>query len=120
MARQIGGVTGGNQQMNRRNRQLIDIQTAIERVERLQHAQHSALQSLAERLDRLTAMLEADTRHSLVAPQVRAESAAISLARSGARLEDLVRNCGLRTAEAELLLALYGRANTAASVTRVA
>jgi hypothetical protein len=106
--------------MTRRNRQLNDLQNALERVERLQHAQYSAMQTLAERLDRLNAMLAADARHSLVAPQARAESAAISMARSGARLEDLVRNCGLRTAEAELLLALYGRANSAASVTKVA
>ena len=106
--------------MTRRNRQLNDLQSALERIERLQHAQYSALLALAERLDRLSAMLAADTRHSLAAPQARAESAAISLARSGARLEDLVRSCGLRAAEAELLLALYGRANAAASVTKVA
>jgi hypothetical protein len=106
--------------MTRRDRQLNDLQTTLERVERLQHAQYSAMQALAERLDRLTAMLAADARHSLVAPQARAEGAAISMARSGARLEDLVRSCGLRTAEAELLLALYGRANSAASVTKVA
>ncbi len=106
--------------MTRRNRQLNNMQTALEQLERLQHAQYSALQMLAERIDRLAAMLAADTRHSLVAPRLRAESAAISLARSGARLEDLVRNCGLRTAEAELLLALYGRTNSTASVIKVA
>jgi hypothetical protein len=118
--RQFGGAAHKDWQMTRRRQQLTDMQSALERVERLQHAHCSALQALAERLDRLNALLAADARHGLAAPQARAEGAAISLARSGARLEDLVRNCGLRTAEAELLLALYGRAHSAASVTKVA
>lgn len=95
-------------------------QEALQRIELLQHAHQAALQGLAERLDRLSASLDADNRHRLAGVSAPGNASPVSLAQSGAGAEDLIRHCGLRAAEAELLLALYGERRADHNVTRVA
>jgi hypothetical protein len=90
----------------------------LQRLERLQHAQLAAIQSLAERMDRLAQALELDARHSLGARLTPSERGAIAQARSGATADDLVRQFNLQPADAELLVALHGRAANPASVTQ--
>lgn len=95
-----------------------DADDVLQRLERLQHAQLAAIQSLAERLDRLAQALDLDARHSLSARLTPSEQGAIAQARAGASADDLVRQFCLRPADAELLVALHGRAAGPASVTQ--
>ncbi len=97
-----------------------DICATLQRVEIMQHAHQAALQALAGRLDRLTDSLDADVRYRLTAATRQAGPSPISLAQSGAGINDLIRHCGLRAAEAELLLALYGDRQSDSNVTQVA
>jgi hypothetical protein len=92
----------------------------LQRVECLQHAQQAALQMLAQRVDALSALLAADASHGLKARTRRDEGAAIAMAKAGAGIDELIRQCGLRAAEAEMLMTLYGRHAASASVTQVA
>jgi hypothetical protein len=106
--------------MTKQRKATAEILGVLERIELLQHAQQAALHSLAQRVDRMAQLLDAEARHSLSVPTARDATAAITMARAGAGIADMVRNCGLRAAEAELLLTLYGRRDPVATVTQVA
>ncbi len=84
------------------------------------HARAAAVAGLAERLERLAAMLDTDQQHR-TGPAPRSEAGyelAIRLARSGAGTEELVTACGMSRKEAEVVARLHGRPAAAAATPR--
>lgn len=94
-----------------------DIAAALARLETLQHAQTVALQRLACRLDDLSRRVEATVQSGATSDGEQRESSAVALAKAGASVAELTRQCGLPEVDAELLRTLYGRG--AASVIQV-